>query len=181
MNARAAIAGMVLALLALAPSAAAHTNDDAAVAMVGGQAAIVFENHMRYGYAAYGRYAVREWKKLNDPDTPGGVRIRNARNTDLPTTLLLYSYCAYDGYHGGYYSGYDPDRLYLNRCQLTDNTEAERRGVAVHEFGHALRLEHPPQTEDYRDTSVMYAPSVHTDLVRPGPHDREDYRKTWGR
>ena len=101
-------------------------------------------------------------------------------NTDVPTTVVIKDWCdAGDSTVGTWKNGPDPDEIWINRCRLSDDTEEEKRQLLVHEMGHALRLEHPPQTEYYRTRSIMYSPSMDTPHARPMEHDLEDYYDIW--
>ena len=178
MNARFAVPLLVLLLtLLVIPTAGAHTNEDHAVLDNNGQAVLVYENNMRYGYDSYGQYAVRKWRELNGPGE-GGVRIRHASKTNLPTTLEFYTYYNCKGVAEYYDPRPNPDRVYLNRCELANNSTLQRKQVAMHGLGHALDFEHPPETGRYARTSIMY--TQWGSLERPGSHDRKDYKSRWG-
>lgn len=166
-----------LILLPGARQASAHNlgsdsiryNDDSN----GGQ--MIYESHSRWrreiGHASY-------WWQDLDCRWSGcpGVHVFNEKSgLGGSETLEIWDYCNQNSAILARWSDApDPDRIYFNSCALDDYYSFKRRKVATHEFGHALRLNHPGNTSYYCENSIMTT-GFCTPYNTPRPHDDSDY------
>lgn len=152
------------------------------VATYGNREVVVYREAVPEQHEDIVRYGIRQWQDLDGKGHRGqGVRFVPAENTDRPTTLVITN-LVYDNDHLGlYWSSTTPDRIEINWRLMARDDDGLRRKVVVHEVGHAIDLEHPPVTEHYRRTSVMYNGDNAIPFQRPQSHDIRDYQRRWMR
>lgn len=167
---------LAIMLLAAGVPASAHENE---VDSVDSTKSIHYRDYQRYDDAR--SFAVSAWNNLNVGEGGSDVSIR-ADTDSTSADLDFHDYYADDGRTGYYTTSPSPDRIYFNERNMNTKDTFNKRTVATHELGHALRLEHPSGSSDseyWRTRSVMYKCSTCTPFNTPQEHDRNDYYAYW--
>ena len=161
---RRALVGAVVAALVVAAPAYAHyfMSSDS---VDGGE--IRYEKETEYTYTT--DFAIGKWNDVGRINIAG-----DAWYTATDLTFKDYTNCDSD-YAGWWHPHSGSDHVHYNKCYMNGYAYYDRRALAVHELGHALRLNHNP----YR-SQIMYTCPACTDYSTPQSHDRQDYHERWG-
>lgn len=169
----AVLAALAAVLLASSTASAHYRSSDS----VDANEQINYRNYTKYDdEVAHAQYW---WNDLDTRYNNRGVRI--TVDTDGTTNDLDvgdYRDCS-SSTNGKYVPRDGADVIYFNACNLDTDSLFDRKSTSTHEFGHALRLTHPPETEYYRENAIMYPCSQCTNYNTPRPHDDSDYYDLW--
>ncbi len=165
-----ALVAQLVLLLSVGTASAHYLTSDS----VSESGEIRWEERTRYDDAR--RFSVSQWNRL------GRVPIQpDSRGTATDLVFRDYRQCG-SGVVALWQPSDGADSINFNVCHMNNQSSSNKRAVATHELGHALRLAHPSGTRSSRywsTRSIMYYCPTCTSFSAPQKHDKADYRAIW--
>ena len=113
----------------------------------------------------------RKWEDLKGSDNCVNIA---PDNNDTSTDLVLKDVNKPGATWAGYYNWWPvaKDRIRFNEHYMNSYGSCSKAFVAIHEWGHAQRLDHSVSPNIMQPTAQ--------NLCQLGDHDKADYREQWG-
>lgn len=140
---------------------------------------VIVKNRTRFGAHKEG---MENWNNVDRRLNGNAVKFEYDNAQNGGPTVVVRDYSREDGRAGFYTTACSPDCIYLNAYYLNGYTVQQRIGTATHELGHSQRFAHAPETDYYRENSVMYPVGGSSGRIKnPGYHDHQDAKRIWVR
>ena len=147
---------------------------------VNGDGVIVYKHTTKEGTPQHEAWqvAVSDWNRVEANHGGRGLRLVNAKHTDLRTEINL-GMCEGDAYSGWIDKEPGLDKGCFFRGRIERWSEAKLHFIARHELGHALGLGHRPK--EHKHLSVMAFDLNGENGTHPtiGPADIETWEYLW--